>query len=54
MLPRFDALIKQKAPLPANCNIAPMAETCVQQEGIDGQQLIALFHRLDQVLNGTH
>ncbi len=54
MLPRFNALIEQSAPLPANCNIAPMAETCVQQEGIDGEQLITLFHRLDQILNGTH
>lgn len=54
MLPRFEALIQQQAPLPANCNIAPMAETAVQQEGIDGAQLITLFHRLDQTLNGTH
>lgn len=54
MLPRFEALIQQQAPLPANCNIAPMAETVVQQEGIDGAQLITLFHRLDQILNGTH
>lgn len=54
MLPRFYALIEQQAPLPANCNIAPMAETIVQQEGIDGEQLTALFHRLDQTLSGTH
>ncbi len=54
MLPRFEALIEQHSSLPGNCNIAPMTETVMQQEGINGEQLIALFHRLDQTLSGTH
>ena len=54
MLPRFRQMISAESALPANCNIAPMAETVMQQDGINKPDLLNLFHQLDQTLNGIH
>jgi uncharacterized protein YqcC (DUF446 family) len=49
-LPRMHQLLGQNQPLPANCAIAPMAQTYFSVLNFASGELIALIDRLDQLL----
>lgn len=47
-IPRLRELIALRAPLPGNCNIAPMAEVSYAQADWDSDDLIELLRAIDQ------
>lgn len=52
-LPRFYAMIEAKAPLPAVCGVAPMAEQVFQGVNLYTSPLIAHLQRIDVLLTGV-
>lgn len=50
---RMQMLIIERAPLPGQCGIAPMAELYFQAQAVDGQELISLLGDLDSLLIGN-
>ncbi len=47
-IPRVQALIAVQAPLPDNCNIAPMAEVHYAQAPWDHTHLVDILRQIDQ------
>lgn len=47
-IPRVKALIEQRAPLPGDCSIAPMAELSYANADFDETELVALLRAIDQ------
>ena len=52
-LPRFYAMIEARAPLPAVCGVAPMAEQAFQGVNLYTSPLIAHLQRIDVLLTGV-
>lgn len=52
-IPRVRALIAAGAPLPGNCNIAPMAEVSYAKADWDSTELIDLLRAIDQLFAAT-
>ena len=48
MIPKFQHMIWQKAPLPNQCDIAPMAQEAFKNKPLE--TLISLIGRIDQLL----
>lgn len=48
-IPRVRALIAARAPLPPDCNIAPMAELSYGEADWDATELIDLLRAIDQL-----
>jgi uncharacterized protein YqcC (DUF446 family) len=48
MIPRFRVMIMQRMPLPAECDITPMAEEVFKQKDVQG--VIAAIKGIDQVV----
>lgn len=51
-LVRLSSLVANEAPLPVNCQIAPMAEEYFVGLSLDGGGVINVLKRVDQVLSG--
>ncbi len=51
-LPRMQQMVQQQAELPANCQIAPMAEEYFRHQAVSGEALIIQLRRIDTLLNG--
>jgi uncharacterized protein YqcC (DUF446 family) len=47
-IPRARQLIAHRAPLPGECNIAPMAEVSYAEAGWNSDELIELLRAIDQ------
>ena len=52
-IPRVRGLIDARAPLPADCNIAPMAELSFAESALDSRELTAILRRIDQLFAET-
>ena len=46
-------LIEPESELPTNSDIAPMAEYYFQQQGVNGDELIGIIRRVDQLLSAA-
>lgn len=49
---RMQQIIEQRAPLPDQCNIAPLAEEYFKQEKLDASLLINKIKRIDDLISG--
>jgi uncharacterized protein YqcC (DUF446 family) len=49
LLPRFQALVDVRAPLPPDCGIAPMAEVWAAEARFGASELVAVLRRIDAV-----
>lgn len=50
-LPRMEALLEQRQPLPRKCAIAPMAEEYFAPQNIDATEVLELLRRIDTLLS---
>jgi len=53
-IPRVRELIDAHAPLPPDCNIAPMAELSFGEAEWDSRELIELLRAIDQLFSDAH
>jgi uncharacterized protein YqcC (DUF446 family) len=49
-LPRIRVLVTAQAPLPENCNVAPMAEEFLKREAIAGAALLEHLAAIDRLI----
>lgn len=54
MLPRFEQMLAEDAPLPQNCSIHPFAEEAFKEHPADTRQLLLLIERIDLTLTVHH
>ncbi|WP_049723671.1 YqcC family protein [Gilvimarinus polysaccharolyticus] len=50
-LPQMQLLIDERAPLPVNCAIAPMADEYFKPQVVDGSAVVVQLQRIDTLLS---